>query len=418
MIFRKISLLFIALLCVCNCFAQIDDRSDMYELFWVGKLKLNDTTLLCFDFEWKYVKGISQIVIHNADERITVDEIRDTRDSLNFTMPVFDSEFRCKKSADSLTGRWINHARKTNNVLPFSASKVIYGYGKNGGIALLRPPFNGKWEVTFNPGTADEYKGIGLFKHASGNSERVTGTILTETGDYRYLDGVAVDSANLYLSCFDGAHAFVFKAKLKSDSSLSGDFWAGSHGHEKWVAKRNEKFELRNPDSLTYLKPGYTKLDFSFPNLAGKKISLSDEKFKYKVVIVQIMGSWCPNCMDETKFLSAFYSKQQRNGVEVVSLAYERTGDMKKAVANVERIKAKYVCTYEMLIAGLTSDRVEAAKTLPALTNIMAFPTTIFIDRKGNVRKIYTGFNGPATGKYYDQYVEDMNSYVSKLLKE
>ncbi|MCC6691208.1 MAG: TlpA family protein disulfide reductase [Bacteroidia bacterium] len=278
--------------------------------------------------------------------------------------------------------------------------------------------FNGKWEITFSPNTSDEYKGIGLFEHTNKFSQHVTGTILTETGDYRYLEGAAVNDTTLYLSCFDGAHAFVFSAKMKSDNTLHGDFYSGSHWHEKWQAKRNDKFELRNPDSLTFLKTGYSKLEFSFPDLSGNNVSLSDTKYKNKVVIVQIMGSWCPNCMDETKFLSTFYEQHKAAGLEVIALAYERTGDVKKAISNVQRVIKKFNCNYDALIAATSSDNKKASETLPMLNKIMSFPTTIFIDKKGNVRKIYTGFSGPATGSYYEKYVDDINAFVGKLLKE
>jgi len=380
---------------------------------WMGKLKLNDSINLLFDFDYSG----NNIIIHNAAERITVDEVVETKDSLNFKMPVFDSEFKCKKTSSSLSGVWINHARKTNNILQFTASKTHRRNEKIADAALPNPTFGGKWEVTFSPGTPDEYKGIGLFQYENNGSKHMTGTILTETGDYRYLEGEA-DKKGLTLSCFDGTHAFLFAAKLQADGTLNGDFYAGAHGHEKWIARHNDKFELRNADSLTFLKPGFDKLDFSFPDLSGKKVSLSDEKYKGKVVIVQIMGSWCPNCMDETKFMSGFYEKNKAKGLEIIGLAYERGGEMPKAVANVERFKKRLNCNYTVLIAGLSSDKNEAAKSLPAISSLMGYPTTIYIDKKGKVRKIYTGFYGPATGAYYDKYVEETNLFVKKLLSE
>src|SRR5581483_4586713 len=100
---------------------------------------------------------------------------------------------------------------------------------------------------TFSPGTKDSSKAIGVFKQ---KQQIVTGTFLTETGDYRYLDGVA-DGNELYLSCFDGAHAFLFKGTIDAKNFVTGTFYSGMHWEEKWVAKRNEKFELRDPFSLS-----------------------------------------------------------------------------------------------------------------------------------------------------------------------
>jgi len=55
---------------------------------------------------------------------------------------------------------------------------------------------------------------------------------------------------------------------------------------------------------------------------------------------------------------------------------------------------------------------------LPALNGIAAFPTTLFIDRKGNVRKVHTGFSGPATGKFYDEFKKEFNRLIDQLVSE
>jgi thiol-disulfide isomerase/thioredoxin len=270
---------------------------------------------------------------------------------------------------------------------------------------------SGRWETDFSRGTEDSSKAIGVFKQRKNHLE---GTFLTPTGDYRFLEG-SVDGKNLTLSCFDGSHAFLFKGEINGNESLIGTFWSGLHWSEPWTARRNESFELPNPDSLTFLKQGYKKLEFSFPDLEGKKVSLADEKFKNKVVIVQIMGSWCPNCMDETVFLSNLYNKKNKKDLEIIGLAFEKIPE--RAHQNLLRLKDKFKVNYPILLAG-PSDKKEAAKALPALNHIMSFPTTIFIDKKGIVRKIHTGFSGPATGSEYDKFKEEFNLFVDKLLKE
>ena len=380
---------------------------------WNGVLKLNDTTQLPFDFGVQDVKGKISFSIMNAQERINVDEVAFAGDSVLVKMPVFDSEFRCKrKDATHLEGVWINHARRDKNMIPFAAAvKTDTAKGFVGTETLDR----GKWEVTFSPGTADMYKAIGLFKKEG--TRGVSGTFLTETGDYRYLSGQMAENNTFYLSCFDGAHAFLFKGKVKGDSITEGRFYSGMHWEEPWMAVHNDNFELRNPDSLTYLKPGFKRVDFSFRNLEGKTVSLSDEKYRDKVVIIQIMGSWCPNCMDETKFLAPFYNKYKKDGLEIIALAFERTDDFAKAVSNVSRMKNRFHANYEFLVTMKTGAD-QASQALPMLNRVMAFPTTIFVDKKGVVRKIYTGFSGPATGDAYTKYTEETQRFVEKLLKE
>ena len=378
---------------------------------WRGALKLNDSTELPFNFEVKYELEIYSVVFINGTERIPTYEITIQKDSVFIHMPVFDSEFRCKNYGDSLKGIWINHARKEKNVVPFRAIA-------NEARRFLQPPtkplqIHDRWKVTFEPGTPDEYFAIGDFNSFSGMT---AGTFMTETGDYRYLDGYSA-YGQFMVSCFDGAHAFLFVAKRSNDSLINGVFYSGIHGHETFIGVPDENFQLRNPDSLTFLKTGFTKLDFNFKNLEGKNVSLSDEKFKNKVVIIQIMGSWCPNCMDETKYLATFYDAYKKQGVEVVALAFERTDNFAKAVSNVSRMKTKFDAKYEFLITMKTGSS-QASEALPMLNKVMAFPTTIYIDKKGNVRKVYTGFYGPATGDNYTKYSEENVKFVEKLLSE
>lgn len=379
---------------------------------WRGVLQLNDSTQLPFNFELKSNSDYPFVIeIINGQEKIEVTDISVKGDSIVFKMPVFDSEFRCKNFTDSLKGVWINHARKNKNIIPFTAK---YGESRR----FLFPPtkplvLKERYKVTFEPGTKDEYFSVGMFNTESGMTK---GTFATETGDYRYLEGYSA-YGKFMVSCFDGAHAFLFTATRSNDSLLNGHFYSGAHGHENWMAAQDDTFELRNPDSLTYLKQGFTKVDFNFKNLEGKNVTLHDEKFKNKVVIIQIMGSWCPNCMDETKFFAPFYDKYQPKGLEVVALAFERTDDFNTAVSNIQRSKTRFNANYEFLITMKTG-AAQASEALPMLNEVMAFPTTIYIDKKGIVRKIYTGFNGPATGDAYTKYVEETTRFIEKLLAE
>jgi peroxiredoxin len=382
---------------------------------WQGHLQLNDSTDLPFTFEVKYDMEIYTVIFYNAEERISTNEISIKKDSVFIHMPVFDSEFKLQMGeGNTLKGVWINHARKDKNVIPFNAKKGDFYLFHRESDYLKAIDISGNWETTFSPDTKDSSKALGIFKMEGIN---LTGTFLTETGDYRFLQGEQCGLYSIALSCFDGAHAFLFTGEVKGDSIVEGHFYSGAHWHEPWAAKRNDKFELRNPDSLTYLKPGFTKVDFSFKDLEGKTVSLSDAKYKNKVVIIQVMGSWCPNCMDETKFLAPFYNNYNKQGLEVIGLAFERTDDFNKAVGNVSRLKARFNANYDFLITMKTG-KEQASDALPMLNGIMAFPTTIYIDKKGVVRKIYTGFNGPATGAAYTKYVEDTTNFVEKLLRE
>ena len=174
---------------------------------------------------------------------------------------------------------------------------------------------------------------------------------------------------------------------------------------------------MPDANELTYLKEGNKKIEFSFPDLDRNLVTLNDEKYKNKVVILQILGTWCPNCMDETVFLADWYRKNSDKGVEIIGLAYENKNNFDYAKKRVEIMKDKLNANYDFVIAG-TSSVKSASASLPMLNKVVSFPTTIIIDKKGKVRRIHTGFSGPATGIYYEEFVDDFNQFVNKLIEE
>jgi hypothetical protein len=49
---------------------------------------------------------------------------------------------------------------------------------------------------------------------------------------------------------------------------------------------------------------------------------------------------------------------------------------------------------------------------------VLSYPTTVFVDKKGKVRKIHTGFNGPATGEKFTEFKTEFKAFVGELLAE
>ena len=212
--------------------------------------------------------------------------------------------------------------------------------------------------------------------------------------------------------------AFLFTAKV-TDSTMEGQFYSGNHWKEPFVAKRNETYELPSANNLTYLKEGYDGIDFSFPNTLDEMISLKDDRFKDKVVIVQIMGTWCPNCLDESKYYAEFQKNNKDKDVEFVALAFEYAKTKEAALSRIDRLQANVGIEYPILLAQYgTSDKAKAQEKLPMLNHVLSYPTSIFIDKTGKVRKIHTGFNGPATGEKYVEFKAEFEGFVDKLLSE
>ena len=367
--------------------------------FGLDLAQLNDTTFLVHAL--------------NGSERLELDTAHVRGDSLYVPIDIFDSELVAAVGDSSLRGRYTRYnAGKWAYNLPFSAR---YGQTFRFTPAKAQPAgdVSGNWAVTFRT-EKDSTQAVGVFKQ-QGNE--LTGTFLTPTGDYRYLAG-QVEGSELKLSTFDGSHLYLFKAHLDSSrNGLSGEFWSGATGYKKWTARRDDEAALPDANALAYLRKGYDRIDFTFPDLTGKPVSLRDPKFRNKVVVVQIMGSWCPNCMDETKFLAPWYEKNKARGVEIVGLSYEKVPTLEASGPKLERMKKRLGVGYDVLLAGFhTTDSVAAS--LPMIEKVLAFPTTIFIDKRGKVRRIHTGFSGPGTGKYYDEFVEEFNQFMDKLLAE
>ena len=251
---------------------------------------------------------------------------------------------------------------------------------------------------------------VGIFKQDENN---LSGTFLTTTGDYRFLDG-EVSGNRLWLSAFDGSHLFLFTAIIKNDSLVSGEFFSGRHWHDTWRGMKDENAKLPPADSFTFLNSGYDKFIFSFPDENGDSVSITDEQFRNKAVIVQIMGTWCPNCMDETKFLSSWFNQQKNNNIKIIALDFERILDTATVSKNIRRLKKQFDIKYPILFAG-SSDKKIAALSLPMLNRVFAFPTTIFLNKDKKVLKIHTGFSGPATGEEYEKYKQWFEKLVDKL---
>jgi thiol-disulfide isomerase/thioredoxin len=389
------------------CLSCSEKRQAAY--IWRGVIEMQGQELP-FNFDLQKKTDSYTVTIHNADERLVLDEVRTEDDSLVIVMHIFDSELRVKQDDDTLKGYFVKNYEK-NFKLPFTAIRgQTFRFANADKDSIV--DYSGRWATWFTNDT-DTTQAVGIFKQ---DGSHVTGTFLTTTGDYRYLQGNVVNG-QLHLSAFDGNHAFLFNAYKNGDNKLSGEFLSGRSWYQFWDGEKNDSTKLPDPETLTYLKEGYTTVDFSFPGLDGKKISPRDEAFKGKVLIIQLFGTWCPNCMDETKFLTEWYRQNKNRGVEIIALSYEAKDDFEYAVNRIQKMKEKIGPEYTFLIAG-NRDKAMASATLPMLSRVLAFPTTIFIGKDGNVKKIETGFTGPGTLFYYDQFVQRFNETVNELLAE
>jgi len=380
---------------------------------WHASLFRNDGKQIPFVIELRYDQQQLFAYIVNGREKIRTENISFSEDSAIIRMPVFESFFRVRKvGTDSLNGVWVKGAEGEDIIVPFSAHLAA-----NSTVmpAKAKGSIQGKWSMEITRPNQTKRPAVGSFTQ-KGN--KISGFILTPSADYRYLEGTIAGDSILF-STFDGSHAMLFLARI-SGNKMSGTFYNGASAKEDWVATRNEQAALpqANVPVTAVRGSGEEKLNFSFRNIDGATVSINDAQYKGKVVVLQVMGSWCPNCMDETAFLSEYYRKNKDRGIEVIALAYELSTDESRSANSLRKFREKFNVPYQMLITGATaSDPEKAEKTLPQLTALKNFPTTIFIDREGKVKAIETNFYGPASKEYHEKFKREFEETVNKLLR-
>ena len=375
------------------------------------------TAEIPFNFE---IKGTDQsrliLTLLNAGRRDDFTVERKGQDSLLVPMNTFDAALLIKVQAGGLL-RGVYQ-----NKVPGNKSKPIAfaaEYGKSYRFAQPATKLesmtnlSGKWLIKIQ-GKETVPDKVALFTQ-KGNA--LSGVIMQVTGDSGDLEG-NVEGSNFQLSSFIGSSPKLYKGSIQPDGTIAG-IWSVSISGDtvRYTGSKREDAALPDAYKLTYLKPGYEKLDFTFPGLDGRPVSLHDEQFKGKVVVIDIMGSWCPNCMDETQFLAPWYKANKARGVEIAGVAFEYKDSLAYAQYTLHKLKAKYDIQYPLLFGGYADKQVVANK-FPALNAFLAFPTTILIDKQGRVREIYTGFSGKATGKYYDEFVAGFNKLIDILVAE
>jgi len=381
---------------------------------WRGILLIDKTDSrneLPFIFEFsKTGTGGMEMTIINADEKIKADEVTMKGDSVFIKMPVFKDEIHAKIIRnDSLAGQYFHFGSKSSYGIPFYATtKQKNRFHETGVKSLI--DVSGRWETTMQPGDSDEYKIIGEFRQTG---SRVTGTFLTTSGDYRYLEGIA-EGNKFLLSCIDGAHTLLFKAEITPDGKLdNGVLIGGPAWVEKWLAVKNENAKLPDPEKQSSIKAGTGTVDFKFKDLNGNDVSLSDKKFAGKNIVLQIMGSWCPNCMDETRLYSELYKTYKDKGFEFIGLCFE-SNNYDESKARIERFVNQLNAGYTFLYAGEVGNK-QVLTALPFMKDFKGYPTTIYLDKNHKPLKVFTGFSGPGTGEHYEKLKTEIINYLNSL---
>ena len=386
-------------------FANTKMKSGM----WQGELAMNDRLYIPFQLKVEE-EGKRIYVVNDLEEILMLNHAK--KDSMYLKFPIQDAEviFQLDSNGQSARGYWINYNKKVQQKIPLTLTwNVVQRFPQMHPTKPVQSLFDGTWEVTFQPGTKDEEKAIGIFK--AGKDTEIAGTFLTETGDYRFLAGNR-SGLNFSMSTFNGSWAMMFEAELQSDT-LRGKFYSGVSYVSEWIAVRNPDARLRNEAALTYVANDQKVKTSDMVQLNGKAFSLKPNDGK--VMVLQIMGTWCPNCLDEVQFMNDLHERYAQFGLEIIALAYEVGTNEKQTRKKLKSFKKKIGMEYDLVLAGKSSKEVASAQ-FPMLNGIMSFPTTIIIGKDGKVLHVHTGYSGPATGTAHKELTDKIQLEIEMAL--
>jgi len=369
---------------------------------------------LPFGLEIVHVDGRDVAWLVNGPERVEVTEVHVEGGTVTMGMPGFPHRLEAQMTDGRLEGAVI-FLRPGGRTQP---ARLVAE--RSAGWRFFPPSpgsnadFSGRWALTFrDPDTGKESSGIAELRQ---DGRVVTGTVLRESGDDRFIAGEARGDT-VFLSRFDGGTAYRYVARLDARGELAGELRSGTGTYRQLSGRRDADVRLADATTLAQLDEQAGPVSFTFPDVNERPVSLADARFRDKVVIVTIGGTWCPNCHDEAAFLRDFLPSRRGRGLEVVQLMFEYDTDLASATASVRDFVDKFAIDYPVLIAG-TYETGAVQRAVPQLTKFYAYPTMLVLDRSGRIRHTHTGFSGPATGAHYEEFVREFSALIDGLLAE
>ena len=356
---------------------------------------LNDSTEA--EFHGKRLGDVWHLF--NGVESIAFEPLNDTV----WRVPVFNGSWVLKPNHDSqYTGYWVDSLRIAAEPSYQVPLIVFSSDSSRDQSAQASAVPDGSWDVWFNKargGDADAQLDV------QNSGGRLHGTMRTPTGDYRFLSG-KMNKDRLQLQTFDGAHLYVFTATLFNNQWINGDFYSGNHYHTTWSAE--PAGEPVDHDPMVSLAVSKEELYARFLTRSGLEDTLFLHSATNELIVLDILGTWCPNCMDEIRLLRELDQKDAR----FVSIAFERDTVPNSVYRRLDEFTSEMNADWEVYWGG-AANKLVAADAFPFIDVVTSFPTTLFI--RGNQVNVHSGFNGPATGSRYDQEKERFQKQLNGI---
>ncbi len=371
---------------------------------WLFELHTNNATVpFIVHFRWKGKKLLGEL--DNGLEKIALHDITVKDDQIIIPIQTYEITMELSKQNDKIYSGYL--IRHNKNPIVKTAVKATQGVKHRFPSNRIKPEkdYTGRYRVEILDEDGAKSQGVLVLKQ---KESALTGSLLTPTGDYRYFEGF-VSGNEISGVSFDGMFNYRINGTVK-ENVFEGSLL--SNYKLKISGKLDPKADL--PDA--YAQTQLEKLDFAFPDLNGKMISLQGKQFAGRPVIVQFFGSWCPNCIDEMNYLIPWYKQNHKRGIDIIALAFERSLDQELAKTQLRKIQKVKQIPYTLLIAGSTAEE-KPKDRIPGIKNFISFPTTIFLNKKHEVVKVHAGFTGPGTGEFFEKWKKEFNQTVDGLLK-
>ncbi len=351
----------------------------------------------------------------NGEERIRVTDVQVQSGRVTAQMPGYENTLSAGVSGDELEGTLtFADAGDRKREWPFQAK-----LGETWRFFTERRSDNadmaGRWELTFTDAAGRSSQAIADLRQ---RHDLVDGTVVRPTGDERYLAGEVHDE-ELRLSRFDGGALVVYRGKLDGQGRWVGEAWSDRDGARRFVAVRNADafVDATAATAVTRLRGDPAEpLRFEFPDLDGQPVSSGDPRLSGRPAIVAALGSWNPASHDAAALLAQFERRYGERGLAIVGIMFERHADPARAVAAIHRFRAAHDLGFPTLLAGTVDG---AASALPRLDGgVRVYPTLLFLDRGGRVRKVHAGLHGPAAGVLHEQMLREFEQTIEGLLAD
>lgn len=341
-----------------------------------------------------------------AGERTPIPEIRRWGDSLSLNFSEYGAQMIGRLGADRFAGQYYRLWEDTTS-FPF----VLFRRPEEPVMTPVDSAVAGTYRFILGTGDGADDSSVATL---SIDGTRISGTVIHPSGDYGLLEGYQ-SGESIRLFRFTGWQALYFEL-TPSEIGYRGRFHVRADPPRE-VALVRTSADAREVDRVTRLRDPESPFLFSGVTADGAILTSQDAQFLGRPMIIDIMGTWCHNCLDAAPLLQKAYAGYTDDSLQVVSLSFEVHDDPVQGLKNLELFRSRYGIEYPVLFCGsLASDNIEA-RLGTQFDDFFSYPTTLFVDRSGKVVEIHTGFNGPGTGARWQEQQDEFELAIHRIIE-